>query len=210
MALFNNIGSLMGMLMQPNQNQESKQLADRAGVDTSDFAKIASIGLPLLLQGINKNNQSSSGLESFNQALTQHQTRNSYDNLNQFTQNVDTEDGDKIVGHVFSGQKDSISSSLADRLGVSPDTVKRTLAVLAPIALKYLADKKRENNLDAQGVQQETQNITREAAQQVRTINKDDQKDFGLLGDLLGFGDDKKPNEEKDHGLLGDIMDFFK
>lgn len=200
----------MGMLMQPNQNQESKQLADRAGVDTSDFAKIASIGLPLLLQGINKNNQSSSGLESFNQALTQHQTRNSYDNLNQFTQNVDTEDGDKIVGHVFSGQKDSISSSLADRLGVSPDTVKRTLAVLAPIALKYLADKKRENNLDAQGVQQETQNITREAAQQVRTINKDDQKDFGLLGDLLGFGDDKKPNEEKDHGLLGDIMDFFK
>lgn len=210
MALFNNIGSLMGMLMQPNQNQESKQLADRAGVDTSDFAKIASIGLPLLLQGINKNNQSSSGLESFNQALTQHQTRNSYDNLNQFTQNVDTEDGDKIVGHVFSGQKDSISSSLADRLGVSPDTVKRTLAVLAPIALKYLADKKRDNNLDAQGVQQETQNITREAAQQVRSINRDDQKDYGLLGGLLGFGDDKKPNEEKDHGLLGDIMDFFK
>ncbi len=200
----------MGMLMQPNQNQESKQLADRAGVDTSDFAKIASIGLPLLLQGINKNNQSSSGLESFNQALTQHQTRNSYDNLNQFTQNVDTEDGDKIVGHVFSGQKDSISSSLADRLGVSPDTVKRTLAVLAPIALKYLADKKRDNNLDAQGVQQETQNITREAAQQVRSINRDDQKDYGLLGGLLGFGDDKKPNEEKDHGLLGDIMDFFK
>lgn len=210
MALFNNIGSLMGMLMQPNQNQESKQLADRAGVDTSDFAKIASIGLPLLLQGINKNNQSSSGLESFNQALTQHQTRNSYDNLNQFTQNVDTEDGDKIVGHVFSGQKDSISTSLADRLGVSPDTVKRTLAVLAPIALKYLADKKRDNNLDAQGVQQETQNITREAAQQVRSINRDDQKDYGLLGGLLGFGDDKKPNEEKDHGLLGDIMDFFK
>lgn len=210
MALFNNIGSLMGMLMQPNQNQESKQLANRAGVDTSDFAKIASIGLPLLLQGINKNNQSSSGLESFNQALTQHQTRNSYDNLNQFTQNVDTEDGDKIVGHVFSGQKDSISSSLADRLGVSPDTVKRTLAVLAPIALKYLADKKRDNNLDAQGVQQETQNITREAAQQVRSINRDDQKDYGLLGGLLGFGDDKKPNEEKDHGLLGDIMDFFK
>lgn len=210
MALFNNIGSLMGMLMQPNQNQESKQLADRAGVDTSDFAKIASIGLPLLLQGINKNNQSSSGLESFNQALTQHQTRNSYDNLNQFTQNVDTEDGDKIVGHVFSGQKDSISSSLADRLGVSPDTVKRTLAVLAPIALKYLADKKRDNNLDAQGVQQETQNITREAAQQVRSINRDDQKDYGLLGGLLGFGDDKKPNEEKDHGILGDIMDFFK
>ena len=65
MALLNNLGSLVGMFMQPDKNEESKQLANRAGVGTNDFAKIASLGLPLLLQGMNKNNQTSAGLKSF-------------------------------------------------------------------------------------------------------------------------------------------------
>ncbi|WP_338486805.1 hypothetical protein [Ruoffia tabacinasalis] len=56
MSLFNDIGNLMGTLMQPDQHEEGKNLASKAGVDTNDFAKIASIGLPLLLQGMNRNN----------------------------------------------------------------------------------------------------------------------------------------------------------
>lgn len=215
MALINNIGSLMGMLMQPDKNQEGQQLANRAGVDTNDFSKIASFALPLLLQGMNKNNQNPSGLESFNNALNDHQTRNNYESLNQFTQNVDTADGDKIVNHVLSGEKEEVSANLADRLGVDGQTVKRVLAVLAPLVLKYLADQKREKNLDTQQVQQETQNITREAAMQVREHNKTEQKDYGLLGNLLGLGNDnettkKTESNEKDYGLLGDLFDLFK
>ena len=186
MALFNDLGSLAGLFMQPNKT-ENKQLANRAGVDTNDFSKIATLALPLLLQGINKNNQSKEGLESFNQALTQHQTRNNYDSLDQFAQNVDTNDGDKIVNHVFSNnQSSTVTSGLADRLGVSPQTVQRTLAVLAPLVLKYLADRKRENNLDAQAVQNETQNATTQVAKQVRDLNTTDGGSGGLLGGLLG------------------------
>ena len=140
MSLINNIGSLVGMFTQPDQNEESKQLAKRAGVDTKDFGKIAAIALPLLLQAMNINNQNSKGLTSFNQALNQHQTKNNYDSLNQFAQNVDTEDGDKIVSHVLQDDKQKISDNLAGRLGVSPDTVKKVLAVLAPLVIKYLAD----------------------------------------------------------------------
>lgn len=215
MALLNNIGSLVVMLMQPNQHQESQQLANRAGVDTNDFAKIAALGLPLLLQGMNRNNQSKEGLESFNQALNQHQTRNNYDSLNQFTQNVDPDDGEKIVNHVFSGDKDNVSSGLAQRLGVSPQTVQRTLAVLAPLVLKYLADRKRDQNLSAQDIQNETQNATQEVAQQVREYNKADAPNRGLLGDLFSnLTDDNKSeptkSQEKDYGLLGDLFNLFK
>src|SRR5699024_12397619 len=105
MALLNNMSSLIGMLMQPDQNEESKQLANRAGVDTNDFAKIASIGLPLLLQGINRNNQSQTGLESFNQALNQHQKRNNYDSLNQFAQNAAVNDSSKMFILMISGNQ---------------------------------------------------------------------------------------------------------
>ena len=213
MALLNDLGSLVGMFMQPDQ-QDNKQLANRAGVDSGDFSKIASLGLPLLLQGINKNNQSKEGLASFNQALNQHQTRNNYDSLGQYAQNVDTNDGEKIVNHVFNNQGD-VNSGLADRLGVSPQTVQRTLAVLAPLVLKYLADRKKEQNLDPQAVQNETQNATTQVAQQVREYNKSDTQNKGLLGDLFSsFTNDNKTNtkdtKENDSGLLGDLFDLFK
>lgn len=211
MALLNELGSLAGMFMQPDKT-ENKQLASRAGVDTNDFAKIATLGLPLLLQGINKNNQSKEGLESFNQALTQHQTRNNYDSLDQFAQNVDTNDGDKIVNHVFSNnQSSTVTSGLADRLGVSPQTVQRTLAVLAPLVLKYLADRKHEKNLDPQAVQNETQKATAQVAKQVRDFNVSDGGGGlldGLLGGLLSNDDTNKDN--KDQGLLGDLFNLFK
>lgn len=213
MALLNDLGSLVGMFMQPDQ-QDNKQLANRAGVDSGDFSKIAALGLPLLLQGINKNNQSKEGLASFNQALNQHQTRNNYDSLGQYAQNIDTNDGEKIVNHVFNNQGD-VNSGLADRLGVSPQTVQRTLAVLAPLVLKYLADRKREQNLDSQAIQNETQNATTQVAQQVREYNKSDTQNKGLLGDLFSsFTNDNKTNtkdtKENDSGLLGDLFDLFK
>lgn len=211
MSLFDNMGSLMNTLMQPNDYEETKNLANKAGVDTNDFAKIASIGLPLILQGMNRNNQSQEGLESFNQALNQHQERNNYDSFNQFSRNVDPQEGDKIVNHVFHNDKDDVSNSLAERLGVSQATVNKTLAILAPIAIKYLADRKRQQNLDAQGVQQETQNLTREAAMKARDFNKEQPSNSGgLLGDLLNGLTDSSNKEEKDTGLLGSLFDLFK
>lgn len=212
MSLINNIGSLVGMFTQPDQNEESKQLAKRAGVDTKDFGKIAAIALPLLLQAMNINNQNSKGLTSFNQALNQHQTKNNYDSLNQFAQNVDTEDGDKIVSHVLQDDKQKISDNLAGRLGVSSDTVKKVLAVLAPLVIKYLADQKYEKKLDAEDIQRETQTVTREATTQVKKLSRENPKDYGVIGDLLGLG--SKANEtaenEKDRGLLGSFLDLFK
>lgn len=200
------------MFTQPDQNEESKQLAKRAGVDTKDFGKIAAIALPLLLQAMNINNQNSKGLTSFNQALNQHQTKNNYDSLNQFAQNVDTEDGDKIVSHVLQDDKQKISDNLAGRLGVSPDTVKKVLAVLAPLVIKYLADQKYEKKLDAEDIQRETQTVTREATTQVKKLSRENPKDYGVIGDLLGLG--SKTNEtaenEKDRGLLGGFLDLFK
>ena len=128
-----------------------------------------------------------------------------------FSKNVDTQDGDKIVGHVFNNKQEDVNNSLADRLGVNPDTVKRTMAILAPIAIKYLADRKRQQNLDAQGVQKEIQNLTREAAMQARDYNKNDQANSGgLLGDLFSSFTDSSDEQKNDGGLLGSLFDIFK
>ncbi len=211
MSLFDNIGSLMTTLMQPDQHEESQQLANRAGVDKSDFAKIASVGLPLILQGMNRNNQDPQGLESFNQALNQHQERNNYQSFNEFSKNVDAQEGDKILNHVFSNEKEEVNNSLANQLGINSDTVKKTLAVLAPIAIKYLADRKREQNLDPQGIQRETEKLTREAAMKAREPNANQPSGVeGLLGNLLSSFTDSSNNQKENKGLLGNLTDLFK
>jgi hypothetical protein len=57
---------------------------------------------------------------------------------------VDTQDGEKIVGHVFGGQQDQVANRLAGTAnlgGVGGDLVRRLLPILAPIVMSYLAKK---------------------------------------------------------------------
>lgn len=213
MSLINNIGSLIGIFTQSDQNEESKELAKRAGVDTKDFGKIAAAALPLLLQAMNIKNQNSEGLTSFNRALNQHHTKNNYDSLSQFARNVDTEDGDKIVNHIFQDDKQKLSDRLAGKLDVNPDTVKKVLAVLAPLVLKYLADQKYEKGLDAEDVQRETQNVARQATTEAKKMSRENPKDYGVIGDLLGLGStttNGTADGGKGSGFLDGLFDLFK
>lgn len=57
---------------------------------------------------------------------------------------VDTQDGEKIVGHVFGGQQDQVANRLpgtANLGGVGGDLVRKLLPILAPIVMSYLAKK---------------------------------------------------------------------
>ncbi len=51
---------------------------------------------------------------------------------------VDTEDGEKIVGHVFGDNSDQVVQTLGGNLGGSNNLVKQLLPILAPIVLSYL------------------------------------------------------------------------
>ncbi|WP_354215340.1 DUF937 domain-containing protein [Arthrobacter sp. UYCo732] len=55
---------------------------------------------------------------------------------------VDTADGEKIVGHVFGGQQDYVAAQLAGTSGlggVGGDLIRKALPILAPIVMSYLA-----------------------------------------------------------------------
>ena len=57
---------------------------------------------------------------------------------------VDTDDGEKIVGHVFGGQQDQVAARLAGTAGlagVGGDLIRKALPILAPIVMSYLAKK---------------------------------------------------------------------
>lgn len=218
MALFNGVESLLDMFM-PQQNTPAKDnLVRRTELDSNDFDKIASVGLPAIIEAINRNNQSPEGLESFNNALLKHQDVNEYNSVDQLTRNVDENDGDKILNHVFnnnSNEKQGVIERIANMFSISEGAVKRVLVLLAPVVLKYFADRKNDKNLDDKGVRQESGNLSDMMSRSIRDFStrqrqqRTPDNNGGILGDILdgrGQNNQNRTGNNNNGGILGDIL----
>ncbi len=64
---------------------------------------------------------------------------------------IDTEDGQKIVRHVFGDQTDGVVSALSGGGGGQASLVKMLLPLLAPIVMSYLS-RQRKGGSDAGGL----------------------------------------------------------
>lgn len=215
MSIFDNIGgNLLDLFINNERREDTTSMAQRADVDEKDFGKIIALGLPILLQAINRNNKDTQGLASFSQALDQHQDARQFNSFGELVNQVDTNDGDKILGHVFNNEQ-GIFDRIANTLGVTPGAVKRVLMLLAPIVLKYLADRKHSNKLDNAGVQQETGNIAEQMTRSVREYgqnrgNNDSASDaLGNIFDSITKGQATNTVDKKD-GFFDSILDFFR
>ena len=116
-------------------------LADQLGVDPGTAETAVRQALPALLRGLQANAADPSGEASLAGALEQHPpdlVEGGVD-LNQ----VDPEDGEKIVGHIFGSNTDQVAQTLGGNLGGSGDLIKKLLPLLAPIVLSYLSRRMR-------------------------------------------------------------------
>lgn len=111
------------------------QLASQWGVDESEVSAAAQNALPALLGGLQANAQDPSGADSLASALSQH-TRpvNGLDD-------IDENDGQKIVGNIFGGSTDQVVNQLGGLGGASGSIVSKLLPILAPIVMSWLAKK---------------------------------------------------------------------
>jgi hypothetical protein len=123
------------------------QLAQQLGVDEQTAERAARQALPALLAGMNANAQDPAGAAALANALGQHDDAllDGGVSLDQ----VDTNDGDKIVGNVFGDSRDQVVNRLGGGggLGGSSGTaggdmsglVAKLLPILAPIVMSFLA-----------------------------------------------------------------------
>jgi hypothetical protein len=118
-----------------------QSLADQLGVDPATAESAVRQTLPALLGGMQANAADPAGEASLAGALQQHDPSliEGGVDLNQ----VDTEDGQKIVGHIFGGNSDQVAQTLGNNLSgaAGGDLIKRLLPVLAPIVLSYLSQR---------------------------------------------------------------------
>jgi hypothetical protein len=115
------------------------QLAGQLGVDEQTAEQATRHALPALLGGIQANAEHPDGAASFEEAVQQHDgglVTGGVD-LGQ----VDTGDGQRIVGHVFGENSDQVAQRLGGAVGDGghQDLMRQLLPLLAPIVMSYLA-----------------------------------------------------------------------
>ena len=111
-------------------------LAKKTGLSATALKKLIPLAVPLLLKFLTSNASSESGALSLLGALSQHTNQKALsDQINE----ADTEDGGKIIGHIFGNQSDVVTNRLAQQSGMSERDVSSALAGIAPALMSGLS-----------------------------------------------------------------------
>ena len=113
------------------------QLALLLGVDEATAEQATRQAIPALLGGMQANAEDPAGAASLAGALGDHPS-DLIDGGVDLDQ-VDADDGEKIVGNVFCTNQDQVAQTLGGNLGGQGGLIKQLLPILAPIVLAYLS-----------------------------------------------------------------------
>ena len=169
-------------------------LAEKSGASTDQITALLGQAMPELLGSLTSNASSQEGAQSLLSALSQHD--DTADVADQIL-NADTEDGEKILGHIFGNNTNNVVSSLAGNSGLSSQLVGMILKMLAPALLSSLFS---ATNTAAQQQQQQQQSLGGSLVS-------------GLLGNALGGGTQQVQQQQQQSlggsllsGLLGNAL----
>nr|WP_210768079.1 DUF937 domain-containing protein [Cellulomonas humilata] len=114
------------------------QLAAKLGVDTATAQSAVAAALPALLGGIEANAQDPAGAASLSKALGTKDPALVEGGVD--LDQVDTDDGAKIVRNVFGSNQDQVVAALgSDSRTPDQSIIAKVLPMLAPIVMAFLA-----------------------------------------------------------------------
>jgi hypothetical protein len=169
-----------------------RKLGKTVGAQPDQVQKVAQLGLPALLQALGNNAGTSSGAESLAGALEQHKDDN-VDDIDGFLNNVNSNDGAKILQHAFAGKNDMVQNNLARQSGLQTGQVSGLMSMLAPLLLGALGNQKKAQNIDASGLSGMLSGVLGQAG------NK------GLMGMVTNLLD-----SDKDGDIMDDVGNLLK
>ncbi|MCR4962365.1 MAG: DUF937 domain-containing protein [Firmicutes bacterium] len=140
-------------------------ISQRTGAAQVDVKKVLASALPNLLSGVEQQTKDDDKVEGFAGALASHSQDDASD-LAAFLNNVDLEDGGKIVGHLLGAGREDATQKAANASGLNLANTGKILALAAPLLMTLLGQ---QTNQSQQ--QQPTQNPSMLS---------------GLMGNLLG------------------------
>ena len=177
--------NLLGILLKTMLTEGAlKALAKKTGLNQKQLKKLLPLAVPMLLKMLTKNASEKDGALSLLGALTQHTSKKP---MAQQIEEADTDDGDKIIGHILGKRKDQDLLTLSNQSGLSQKEVQSVLSGIAPALLSGLSAA--TNSGSASG-----------------KVDLRDGLDLGEVLTLLAGANAKPEPEPKPAGLLGALF----
>lgn len=174
-------------------NSSVNSVSKKTGLTSILVRKLIMAALPVLIKYLTQNVLSQGGAASLLNALTQHTSKRS---MAEQIDEVDEEDGSKIIRHILGKDEQKVVADLAEETGLKGEEVTRGLASFAPALLSALSA------ATASSAQQQTTAAAAPAAdltslfntfagqtvQQAQAQAQQPSGAAGLLNSLLGGG----------------------
>lgn len=122
-------------------------IGKEAGISSSQVDDIIKAGIPEILGKMQSNAASADGADSLMKALRQHEN----DDLENMIKNpsaIDTEDGKKILGHIF-GDNQEVANNIAGKTGADSAAIGNALSMFAPILMGMLGNSQKGTAMDS-------------------------------------------------------------
>ena len=188
-----NLEGIIGLLGSQNLEKLTSQIGGTEGQVKNGLEA----ALPAMLAALNKNTGTEKGAEALNNALEKHDG-SILNNLSGYLSNPDLKDGTGILNHLFGNQTTNVANAISQSSGLDTNGSMKMLQMLAPIVLGALGQQKKENNLDAGGLNALTSMLS-------GTLGGNE-KASGIMGLVTNMLD-----ANKDGNVVDDIMvgNFF-
>ena len=172
------MSDLDGLLKQIPIDQIAAKLGVPHDVAEDAVAKV----LPTIVAGLSANSKDKAGAASLEKALAKHEGRAA-----STVDQIDTDDGEKIVHNVFGSNKDKVVTAVSKTAKADESVIAKILPIVAPIVLSWLASRfLNKKKTDAAGSGQGALG--------------------DLLGGLLGGASGGKRGGDVLGGLLGGLL----
>lgn len=181
----------------------ARQLSTAVGAKPEQVERLTELSLPTLLAALKRNSSSQEGAEALARALDQHKD-DPVDNVPAYLRKADTNDGSKILQHIFGNDNQRVQSTLAKETGMDPDQVSGVLTRMAPMLLGMLGQQKAQQNLAPSGISGLLSSLLGGATQYQQPQQPQPSGLGGLLSGLLG-GAAPQPQQPQQSGI-GDLL----
>ena len=124
------------LLKSMTQGSSVNAMEKKTGVPAALIVKLLPLVLPILLKAMTTNAASQSGAESLLGALTQHTNKKA---LKDQIAEADSDDGQKIIGHILGGNSASVMNELSAETGMNEAQINSVLAAMAPALMSSVS-----------------------------------------------------------------------
>lgn len=179
-------------------------ISKMTGVSESKAKWIVAAAVPLMIAALNYNAKNKGQSENIDKALDQHRSNGILDKIGDLFAEGGSDDGNKIVNHMFGKNTEVVTQHIADKAGISSAQVTGVLATLAPIVMSYLGQQKQTTSSGG-GIGDLIGSVLGGGGQQGATGNTLG----GIIGSFLGGGQDEPAQENTEAKSGSTISDML-